>query len=95
MKKSLSKCLFLLVFCSLFFSSCKVCKNLGESLGIINDDPQTEKVINGKVVKVNSDGKLVPSSSNHKINIGYLVWWAAVFTAIALGVRHYIRKRHE
>ena len=94
MKKSLNKCLFLLVFCSLFFSSCKVCKNLGESLGIINDEPQTEKVVNGKVIKVDSDGKIVPSSSK-SIHVGYLVWWAAVFTAIALGVRYYVRKRHE
>ena len=92
--KKLNKCLFLLVTCALLFTSCKVCK----TLGIIDDkkQPQVQKVGNGKIVEGDANGENVsPSSGGYKINVGYLVWWVAVFTAIALGVRHYIRRNNE
>jgi hypothetical protein len=111
--KGLNKYLLLLVSCTLLFVSCKVLKAtweipkaivgipvaVGESLGIIEgEEGLEEKVVNGKVVTVNSKGEIIDSPSTNKgrkINMGYLVWWAAVLTAIALGVRHYIRRRHE
>jgi hypothetical protein len=72
---------------------------VGESLGIIEEEGEAEEgVIDGKVVTVNSKGEIIDSPSTNKgrkINIGYLVWWVAVFTAIALGVRYYIKRRHE
>ena len=72
-------------------------KAIGESLGIIEPEEKTEeKVVNGKVVKVNSNGEAITNpNKGYKINVGYLVWWAAVFIAIALGVRYYIKRRHE
>ena len=72
---------------------------VGESLGILEEEEETqEKVINGKTVTVNSKGEIIdspPTNKGSKINIGYLVWWAAVFTAVALGVRFFIKRRHE
>ena len=91
--KKLNKYLFLLITCALLFTSCKVCK----TLGIIDDQEQSQvqKVVNGKIVEVDSSGEIKPSSKGYKINVGYLVWWVAVFTVIALGVRHYMRKNNE
>ena len=111
--RGLNKYLLLLISCVLLFTACKVLKAtweipkaivgvpvaVGESLGIIEGEEEVqEKVVNGKVVKVNSKGEIVESpqaNKSRKINVGYLVWWAAVFTAIALGIRYYIRRRHE
>ena len=72
---------------------------VGESLGILEEEEEVkETVVNGKVVTVNSKGEIIDSplvNKGRKINIGYLIWWAAVFTAIALGIRYYIKRRHE
>ena len=105
--------LLTLLSCGLIFTSCRVLKAtweipkaivglpvaVGESLGILEEEgPTEEKVVNGKVVKVNSKGEIVsssPSNKDYKINVGYLVWWLAVFTVIALGVRHFIKRRNE
>ena len=104
MNKGISKYLLILICGCLLFTACRVLeatweipKAIGESLGIIEPEEKTEeKVVNGKVVKVNSNGVVVTTSNKgRKINVGYLVWWAAVFTAIALGIRYYIKWRHE
>ena len=112
MKKA-NKYLLILAACGLLFTACRVLEAtweipkaivgvpvaVGESLGIVDkkEEPQ-QKVVDGKVVKVNSKGEVIPSSQtnkNRKLNIGYLVWWLAVFTVIALGIRHFIIKRNE
>ena len=112
MNKKISNYLLLLVSICLLFTACRVLEAtweipkaivglpvaVGESLGIIDEKEEVrKKVVNGKVVEVNSKGEVIPPtpSTGRKINIGYLVWWAAVFTSIALGVRYYIKKRHE
>tara|TARA_Y100000310_G_C20604556_1_gene774823 strand:- start:164 stop:499 length:336 start_codon:yes stop_codon:yes gene_type:complete len=111
MKTSINKYLLLLISACLLFTACKVLKAtweipkaivgvpvaVGESLGIINEKEESqEKVVNGKVVKVDSNGEIIPpSSTGRKVNVGYLIWWVAVFTTIALGVRYYVKKRHE
>ena len=114
--KGINKYLLILISCAVLFTACRVLKAtweipnaiigvpvaVGESLGILEREGTTkEKIVDGKVVKVNSKGEVVNSSQpnkGRKINIGYLIWWAAVFTAIALGVRHYMKSqghRHE
>jgi len=112
MNKKISNYLLLLVSICLLFTACRVLEAtweipkaivglpvaVGESLGIIDEKEEVrKKVVNGKVVEVNSEGEVIPHtpSTGRKINISYLVWWAAVFTSIALGVRYYIKKRHE
>ena len=110
--KGVNKYLLILIGGCLLFSACKVLKAtweipkaivgvpvaVGESLGILEEEETEEKVINGKVVTVNSKGEVISSpqiNKNREINIGYLIWWAAVFTAIALGIRYYVKRRHE
>ena len=108
-----NKYLLLIVSCAVLFTACKVLEAtweipkaivgvpaaIGESLGIIEGEEETqEKVINGKVVTVNSKGEVIsPSSADKgpKINIGYLIWWAAVLVLIVLTLRHFLTKRHE
>ena len=91
--RSLNKYLLILVGCSILLTSCKVL----ESLGIIEEKQETtQKVIGGKIVKVNPDGKTAPNSNESaKINVGHLVWWVAVFTLIALIVRYFLLNRNE
>jgi len=111
--KGVNKYLLILIGACLLFSACRVLKAtweipkaivgvpvaVGESLGIIEEEEETrEKVVNGKVVTVNSKGEIIdspPTNKGRKVNVGYLVWWAAVFTAAALGVRYFIKKHHE
>ena len=111
--KGVNKYLLILAACGLLFTACRVLEAtweipkaivgvpvaVGERLGIVDKKEEAqEKVVNGKVVKVNSKGEVIPSSTENKsrkINVGYLVWWLAVLTVIALGVRHFIRKRDE
>ena len=111
MNKGISKYLLILICGCLLFTACRVLKAtweipkaivgvpvaVGESLGIVEPEEKTqEKVVNGKVVKVNSNGEVITiPNKGRKINVGYLVWWAAVFTVIALGIRYYIKRRHE
>jgi len=99
MNKEITKYLLILICGCSLFTACealkatwKIPKAIGESLGIIEPEEETHE----KVVKVNSNGEVITTpNKGRKINVGYLVWWAAVFTAIALGVRYYIKRRHE
>jgi len=110
--KKISKYLLIFVGCCVLFSGCRVLQAaweipkavvglpvaVGQSLGLLEEEATQEKVVNGKVVKVNSKGEIVnpsPIDKGHKINVGYLVWWLAVFTVIALGIRHFIKRRNE
>jgi len=111
MNKKANKYLLLLICGCLLLTACRVLEAtweipkaivgvpvaVGESLGIVEPEDKTqEKVINGKIVQVNSDGEVVTTTNKgRKINVGYLVWWVAVFTAIALGIRHFIKRRYE
>ena len=111
--KGVNKYLLILIGVCLLSTACRVLEAtweipkaivgvpvaVGESLGIIEEEEETqEKIVNGKTVTVNKKGEIIDSSSTNKggkINIGYLVWWAAVFTAAALGVRYFMKRRHE
>jgi hypothetical protein len=91
--KALNKYLLILLGCSVFFTSCQIC----EKLGIVErGEKSTQKVVGGKIVEIDSDGEVVsPSNKSSKINVGYLVWWVAVLTFIALAVRYFLLKRNE
>jgi amino acid transporter len=91
--KALNKYLLILLGCFMLFTSCQIC----EKLGIVEkSEKSTQKVVGGKIVETDSDGEAVsPSSKLPKINVGYLVWWAAVFASAALVIRFFARKHNE
>ena len=88
--KALNKYLLILLSCFTLFTSCQIC----EKLGIVErSEKSTQKVVGGKIVEIGPDGEVVCKSP--KINVSYLVWWAAVFTSAALVIRFFARKHNE